>query len=86
MNNAPPSDHERCSRSHRACVRRPAGASDCLRCFSAFIASRHDVPSLISTRDAGCFFFPILNGGELAVLYSFVFLYLAAAGGGPWSF
>ena len=30
-------------------------------------------------------FFPILNGGELAVLYSFVYLYLAAAGGGPWS-
>ena len=31
-------------------------------------------------------FFPILNGGELAVLYCFVFLYLAAAGGGEWSF
>ena len=30
-------------------------------------------------------FFPILNGGELAVLYCFVFLYLAAAGGGPFS-
>jgi putative oxidoreductase len=30
-------------------------------------------------------FFPILNGGELAVLYCFAFLYLAAAGGGPWS-
>jgi len=30
-------------------------------------------------------FFPILNGGELAVLYAFVFLYLAAAGGGDWS-
>lgn len=29
--------------------------------------------------------FPILNGGELAVLYCFVFLYLAAAGGGAWS-
>jgi putative oxidoreductase len=29
-------------------------------------------------------FFPILNGGELAALYSFVFLYLAAAGGGAW--
>lgn len=28
-------------------------------------------------------FYPILNGGELAALYSFVFLYLAAAGGGP---
>jgi putative oxidoreductase len=31
-------------------------------------------------------FFPILNGGELAVLYCFVLLYLAAAGGGAWSF
>jgi putative oxidoreductase len=30
-------------------------------------------------------FFPILNGGELAALYAFVFLYLAAAGGGVWS-
>lgn len=28
-------------------------------------------------------FYPLLNGGELAALYSFVFLYLAAAGGGP---
>jgi len=31
-------------------------------------------------------FFPILNQGELAVLYCFVLLYLAAAGGGAWSF
>lgn len=30
-------------------------------------------------------FFPIVNGGELAALYCFVFLYLAAVGGGPWS-
>jgi putative oxidoreductase len=30
-------------------------------------------------------FYPILNRGELAVLYCFVFLYLAAAGAGPWS-
>ena len=30
-------------------------------------------------------FWPILNGGELAALYCFAFLYLAAAGGGPWS-
>ena len=28
---------------------------------------------------------PILNGGELAVIYCFVFLYFAVAGGGPWS-
>ena len=30
-------------------------------------------------------FWPIVNKGELAVLYCFVFLYLSAAGGGPWS-
>lgn len=30
-------------------------------------------------------FWPIVNRGELAALYSFVFLYLAAAGGGPLS-
>ncbi len=29
--------------------------------------------------------FPILNHGELAVLFCFAFLYLSAAGGGPWS-
>lgn len=30
-------------------------------------------------------FFPVLNGGELAILYCFAFLFLAAAGAGPWS-
>ena len=30
-------------------------------------------------------FFPYVNGGELAVMYCFVFLYLAFAGPGPWS-
>jgi len=30
-------------------------------------------------------FFPLENGGELAALYSFVFLFLAVAGGGAWS-
>jgi putative oxidoreductase len=30
-------------------------------------------------------FWPIINKGELAVLYCFVFLYISAAGGGPWS-
>jgi putative oxidoreductase len=30
-------------------------------------------------------FFPILNGGELAVLFCFVFLFFAIAGGGAWS-
>lgn len=39
----------------------------------------------ISHASKGSPAFPILNGGELAVLYCFVFLYLAAAGPGPWS-
>ena len=30
-------------------------------------------------------FFPIINAGELAALYCFVFLYISAAGPGPWS-
>lgn len=28
---------------------------------------------------------PLLNGGELAIVYCFVFLYFAVAGGGAWS-
>jgi putative oxidoreductase len=30
-------------------------------------------------------FFPALNQGEAALLYCFIFLYLACAGGGAWS-
>jgi len=30
-------------------------------------------------------FYPLLNGGTLAIMYCFAFLYLATAGGGPWS-
>jgi putative oxidoreductase len=29
--------------------------------------------------------FPLVNGGELAVLYCFLFLFVAAEGAGPWS-
>jgi putative oxidoreductase len=29
--------------------------------------------------------FPAVNGGDAAVLFCFIFLYLAAAGAGPWS-
>ena len=31
------------------------------------------------------FFSPMLNGGEAAYLFCFVFLYISAAGPGPWS-
>lgn len=34
---------------------------------------------------AGRGFYPILNGGNLAILYCFVFLYIFVAGPGPWS-
>ena len=30
-------------------------------------------------------FFPMVNGGDAAILYCFVFLYLVFAGGGRWS-
>jgi len=30
-------------------------------------------------------FWPLVNGGELAALYAFLFLYIASAGGGQWS-
>jgi putative oxidoreductase len=30
-------------------------------------------------------FFPAINGGEDAILLCFIFLYIAAAGPGPWS-
>jgi putative oxidoreductase len=31
-------------------------------------------------------FYPLTNGGNLAILFCFVFLYFACAGGGAWSF
>ena len=30
-------------------------------------------------------FWPIQNQGELAIMFCFTFLYIAAAGGGPWA-
>src|SRR3954447_12828296 len=37
------------------------------------------------TAHAARSFFPAVNGGDSAVLYCFVFLYLVFAGSGPWS-
>lgn len=51
---------------------------------AAFLASGMTAVAYFSVH-ASRNFFPILNGGELAALYCFVFLYLAAAGGGPLS-
>ena len=30
-------------------------------------------------------FFPLLNHGEAAILFCFIYLYVATAGAGPWS-
>jgi len=52
--------------------------------LSAFIASGMTAVAYFYAHAAKSFY-PILNGGELAALYCFVFLYIAAAGPGPLS-
>jgi len=52
--------------------------------FSAFILSGEMAVAYFMVH-APNGFFPLVNKGEIAVLYCFVFLYLAVAGGGPWS-
>jgi len=45
-----------------------------LMAFAYFIAHAPTAP-----------LFPLMNGGESAVLFSFLFLYFSVAGAGPWS-
>ncbi|MCE0522959.1 MAG: DoxX family protein [Methylacidiphilales bacterium] len=52
--------------------------------FTAFILSGEMAVAYFTVHAPGGFF-PLANKGEIAVLYCFVFLYLAVAGGGPWS-
>jgi len=52
--------------------------------ITAFILSGEMAVAYFTAHAPGGFF-PMVNHGEPAVLYCFVFLYLAAAGGGPWS-
>ena len=50
----------------------------------AFVLSGHMAFAyLIGHASRG--FWPIANGGELAIMFCFTFLYIAAAGPGPWS-
>lgn len=51
---------------------------------AAFIASGQMAVAYFM-RHAPQDFFPIVNRGELAVLYCFVFLYIASVGSGRWS-
>ena len=52
--------------------------------IAAFLASG-EMAVAYFTAHAPRGFFPLLNGGSLAILYCFVFFYLIFAGGGPWS-
>jgi putative oxidoreductase len=52
--------------------------------WAAFIASGEMAVAYSMVHAPGGLF-PILNKGELAVLYCFVFLYIAARGSGRWS-
>ncbi len=52
--------------------------------FAAFITSGHMAVAYFMVHFKQNFF-PILNGGELAVLYCFLFLYIATRGSGAWS-
>lgn len=57
---------------------RPLLRPSCIRCLEPLaVAYRtaHAPKSLI----------PVLNGGDAAILYCFIFLYLVVAGPGPWS-
>lgn len=51
---------------------------------AAFIASGMCAVGYFMVHAPGGFF-PMINHGETIALYSFVFLYLACAGAGPWS-
>jgi putative oxidoreductase len=50
----------------------------------AFLASGEMAVAYFKQHASGGIW-PTLNGGEMAVLFCFVFLYLAFAGPGPWS-
>jgi putative oxidoreductase len=51
---------------------------------AAFLLSGEMAYAYFSVHARGGFW-PIMNRGELAVVYCFVFLYLVFSGGGPWS-
>jgi len=59
-------------------------AAGLLTSWAAFIASG-EMAAAYFTAHFPSGFWPILNKGELAVLYCFAFLYMAARGSGPYS-
>jgi len=54
-----------------------------LTSYAAFIASGEMAAAYFMAHVPGGFW-PIQNNGELAVMYCFLFLYIASRGGGAW--
>jgi putative oxidoreductase len=55
----------------------------CTRPVAFILAGEMAVAYFMSHFPRG--FHPLVNAGEAAILFCFIFLYIAAAGGGPWS-
>lgn len=55
------------------------------RVVSFILSGEMAVAYFMAHAPQGNFFMPALNEGEEAVLYCFIFLFLATAGGGAWS-
>jgi putative oxidoreductase len=53
--------------------------------YAAFVASGEMAVAFFMGHATKGSILPIVNQGELAVLYCFIFLYFAAAGAGIWS-
>jgi putative oxidoreductase len=53
--------------------------------FAAFVAAGEMAVAYWMMHVPKGGFFPTANGGDAAILFCFVFLYLAAAGPGPWA-
>lgn len=63
-------------------------AAGFLTAWAAFLASGEMAVAYVQFHwklDFGAKFFPAVNKGELALLYSVLFLYIACRGGGRWS-
>ena len=52
--------------------------------YAAFVASGEMAVAYMAVHARGGFW-PVINRGELALLYCFVFLYMASRGSGPFS-
>jgi putative oxidoreductase len=71
-----------------ACIELVGGALIALGIFTriaAFICSGEMAIAYWMGHFARGGFFPAVNGGDAAILFCFVFLFIAAAGPGPWA-